>query len=923
MRRSGSLPAIPSPSIEFMTASSDENLLFSMWALQLGFIDATQMVEAAGAWMFSREKPIGQIFVEKKFLTEAMKSAIDEIVRKHVARSGSIDKSLESLSQDSSNPLTAGDFELQTANQKLPKEWDKRIRELAETKTLFPPHSESKRFKIKKEIGHGGLGVVSEAYDTELGRTVAIKEIRYEMAMIPECRARFLTEAKITGLLDHPGIVPVYALGEFEDGRPYYAMRLIRGKNMSSVIREIVNENLKGEAFLQGIRPLLRHLIDACNTVEYAFAQHGLLHRDLKPSNIMIDRYGETIVVDWGLVKTTENASEEIPQSQMIPAHVFDSGSQPTADGQFRGTLSYMSPEQARGISDLVDHRSDIYGLGATLYNILIGKAPYPGLNWDGDTDYADLVRENRFTPPREIRKDIPAGLNAICLKAMATKREDRYQKASELAEDIDRWIAGDPVLALPEGVFKRMERWGRKHLVALASGLVLLSGLALGLAWINQVVITERDQARKSEERAIESRKLASTAIEKVVEKIGDNSLAQIPGMEAKRYEMLEQVVDEIASLLEQRPDDHAVKGDLVRTQLRLANIDRLNRRYEPAMERYLSIRQLIDSVPSAYRNKDREIQDDWSSYEIDLNYFMSEMINKTEGPKKALTMNQEVAPVAEAYMLRNQGVLPSAVAYARNHMQSADLQFDLGESVNARRDVEKAIGALEPLVSVRRGPNNTEVPDDPSYDELAIGMFYYTGALLLDGRCLTEQGEYGKALTRFEEGMGVAIRVQGFQIGLATGTNYLGRAYRETQLVYLKQADWELAASTYEKAMQIVERREENLTTKTLERLFIMLECDRARYLAKYDPAVAREALQRAEKQFAESIQTEGAAEDWELTLHLATARAAVASLDGNEEARRLAEQQHEEARKKIAEVNPGSPLLKELELSPMKKN
>lgn len=864
--------------------------------------------------MFAKEKPIGQIFVEKRFMTESMKSTIDEIVRKHIHRTGSIDKSLESLSHASSIGMTSADLESKTVDQSLPKEWGARIRELTETKSIMPTRSESQRFKIKREIGHGGLGIVSEAYDRELDRTVAIKEIRPEHEMNPDYRARFITEAKITGLLDHPGIVPVYAIGEFEDGRPYYAMRLIRGSNMSNAIREINHEQLRGEAFLQRIRTLLRHLIDACNTVEYAYIQHGLLHRDLKPSNIMIDRYGETIVVDWGLVKNTESRSDDISQSQMIPSHVFDSGSQPTAQGQFRGTLNYMSPEQAKGLNDLVDHRSDIYGLGATLYTILIGRAPYPGLNWHGDADYADLVRENRFTPPRELRTDIPKALEAICMKAMAAQREDRYQKASDLAEDIDRWIAGDPVSAYPEGILRRMERWGRKHLTALASGIVLLTGLTLGLAWMNQRVRAERDQARASEERAIDSRKLASRAIESVVEKIGDNYLAQIPGMEEKRHEMLEQVIAEITELLKTRPEDHAVKGDLVRTTLRLANIDRLQGAYPTAIDHYRSILHWIESVPMEYRNKDPEIRDEWDAYECSAYYYLCEIINRTEGSQAAVALNRKIAPLAEAYMMRNRGILPPTIAYARSQVQFADIQFDEGEIATAKTVVVKALRALEPLVSSKRGASNGEVADDPTNQELAAGLMFYTTAVLLHGRCMIIERDFEGALKQYDEASRTAMRIRGFEIGLASGTNLLARAYREMHLVYLKQGKTADANSIYEKSMQLMEKRDDNPTTRLLDRLFVLVECDRARYVAEGSLENAREALKRAEHRFAETFGEADARKEPELALNLATARVAIATAGDEAEARVQAEREHAEARQNFADAKPNSPLLKE---------
>jgi serine/threonine protein kinase len=902
-----------------MKTSSDENLLFSMWALQIGFIDSSQLVEAAGSWMFSREKPIGQIFVEKRFLTESMRSTLDEIVRKHVVRSGSIDKSLESLSEASSIVLVTKDLDSAESHAKpLPEEWEARIRELTETKSISTIKSDSQRFKVRKVIGHGGLGLVSEAYDCELDRTVAIKEIRSEHAMNPEYRARFITEAKITGLLDHPGIVPVHAIGEFDDGRPYYAMRLIRGHNMSNVIRELSNENLSGEAFLQRIRPLLRHLIDACNTLEYAFVQHGLLHRDVKPANIMIDKYGETVVVDWGLVKSTESTSQDVSQSQMIPSHVFDSGSQPTAEGQFRGTLNYMSPEQAKGLHDMVDHRSDIYGLGATLYTILVGRSPYPGLHWDGVTEYVDSVRENRFAPPRTLRKEIPAALESICLKAMATRREDRYQKASELAEDIDRWIAGDPVVAHPEGVFKQMERWGRKHLTALVSGIVLLTGLTLGLAWMNQRVRSERDQAQASEERAIQSRKLASSAIEKVVEQIGDNSLAQIPGMDEKRYEMLENVVAEITGLIEENPEDHAVKGDLIRTKLRLANIDRGKRNYAEARDHLHSILDWVGTVPSTYRMADPELRDEWDSYECDARHYLSDMIHKLYGPKAALVVNRKNTALAEAYMRRNRGVLQPAVAYARNRIQYAEIQWELSDWADSRGELAKAMQSLDGFISVPRNSSDREVADDPTQFETANALMIYTSALLLDGRCLMSQGDLVGAMKRYEDMVQASKRIRSFDVGLATGTNFLGRAYHEIHLVHLKQSDWDRAASAFEQAMEILDQQEDQPRTRFIERLYFLTQCDRARYLAKPLPELARQALQQAEQVFASINANESLEAEWELKLYMTAAQGAVARAAENTEAQRRAESEHEEARRKIAETKPMSPLLRELDLS-----
>jgi tetratricopeptide (TPR) repeat protein len=266
---------------------------------------------------------------------------------------------------------------------------------------------------------------------------------------------------------------------------------------------------------------------------------------------------------------------------------------------------------------------------------------------------------------------------------------------------------------------------------------------------------------------------------------------------------------------------------------------------------------------------------------------------------------------------MKRNRGVMPPTIAYARNQIQFADIQIDRGEIADAKAEVKKAIQSLESLVSVKRDASNAEIADDPTQQDMVAGLMFSTSALLLDGRCMTLQRDFGGALKRYEEALRAAKRIQRFDNGLATGTNFLGRAYREMHLVYWKQGKTAEAASAYERAMQIVEKREDNPTTRFLDRLFVLIECDRARYAAKSASDTAREALQRAEHRFEETFAADPA-KDWELMLYLATARVAVASANGDTEARTRAERDHADARAEIANAKPNTPLLQELDLS-----
>jgi serine/threonine-protein kinase len=358
------------------------------------------------------------------------------------------------------------------------------------------PDSAGQRFRIVRPHAEGGLGIIYRAHDEELHREVALKEIQPRFATRPEDRARFLREAEITGSLEHPGIVPVYSLGRYPDGRPYYAMRLIQGTSLKVAIEEFHHE--AGGRIDPGFRSLpLRKLLDrfrtVCEALEYAHSR-GILHRDVKPQNIMIGRYGETLLVDWGLARSTGLADTPPvvvePSSLPIPAEGSDAtvdwglatsraeGSDATAAGSIVGTPAYMSPEQAEGRSERVGPASDVYGLGATLYHLLTGRPAFEG----GVTEVLAKVRRGEFPKPRSVRRDVPRALEAVCLKAMALRPADRYASARDLADDVERWQADEPVTAWREPWPLRTRRWARRHRVIIiaASAAVLLTALVM-----------------------------------------------------------------------------------------------------------------------------------------------------------------------------------------------------------------------------------------------------------------------------------------------------------------------------------------------------------------------------------------------------------------------------------------------------------
>ena len=344
--------------------------------------------------------------------------------------------------------------------------------------------SDGLRFCVLRPHARGGLGAVFVALDTELHREVAVKQMLDHHADDRASRQRFLVEAEITGGLEHPGIVPVYGLGTYADGRPFYAMRFIRGDSLKEAINhfhcDLALQKDQGRRSLE-MRRLLGRFVDVCNAIEYAHSR-GVLHRDIKPGNVIVGKHGETLVVDWGLAKATGRCEPGAGERTLMPSSA--SGSAETLPGSALGTPAYMSPEQAAGDLERLGPRSDVYSLGATLYYLLTGKPPYEG---DDAGELLARVQRGNFVRPRQLESSIDPPLEAVCSKAMATKPEDRYGSCRRLAEDVERWLADEPVLAWREPVLRRAQRWARRNrplvTAAVAAVLVALGGLGAVLA--------------------------------------------------------------------------------------------------------------------------------------------------------------------------------------------------------------------------------------------------------------------------------------------------------------------------------------------------------------------------------------------------------------------------------------------------------
>jgi eukaryotic-like serine/threonine-protein kinase len=463
---------------------ADRNLLYGILALQMDFITREALVGAMNAWVLDKGKPLGRILLAQGALDEEDHVLLDAMVAKHVAKhGGDPQKSLAACGSSSKTRESLGRIEDADVQASLAHSFatvdDDPYR--TQMPSIGTPTSSGRRFTILRPHAKGGLGVVFVAHDGELRREVALKEIQERHADNPHSQARFLLEAEVTGGLEHPGIVPVYGLGQYEDGRPFYAMRFIRGNTLDDEIRrfhEVEEGNQDpGEREL-AFRKLLRRFVDVCNAIEYAHSR-GVLHRDVKPANIMIGGYGETLVVDWGLAKILDRPCDlkMTGQPPIVPSSVSDLAE--TMAGSAIGTPQFMSPEQAEGRLEEMGPPSDVYSLGATLYVMLTGNPPFGRLRLD---DLMARIQQGKINPPRRVNRSVPRALEAICLKAMATAPGDRYPSPKELADEVESWMADERVRAHREMPFMEILRRLRKRPVRLAWLMVLaaLNFLAL-----------------------------------------------------------------------------------------------------------------------------------------------------------------------------------------------------------------------------------------------------------------------------------------------------------------------------------------------------------------------------------------------------------------------------------------------------------
>ncbi len=324
-------------------------------------------------------------------------------------------------------------------------------------------------YEIYQELGRGGMGVVYQARQVTLNRRVALKMIRAGVLADDVEVRRFQNEAEAVAQLDHAGIVPVYEVGEHQ-GQRYFSMKLIPGGSLGGRL----------DAYKDDPRAAAALLAEVAEAVQHAHAR-GILHRDLKPANILLDERNKPHVTDFGLAKKLEE-SIELTQSGVV-----------------MGTPAYMSPEQSLGRRGAVTTASDVYGLGAVLYAALTGRAPFQS---DSVIDTLQAVRECPAEPPSRLNPKVPRDLEVICLKALEKDPRRRYASAQELADDLTRYLVGEPIKARRTPRIERALKWAKRHPSAATLWAVGITGLItllfIGLGYSNYKRTLERSALRR-----------------------------------------------------------------------------------------------------------------------------------------------------------------------------------------------------------------------------------------------------------------------------------------------------------------------------------------------------------------------------------------------------------------------------------------
>jgi serine/threonine protein kinase/tetratricopeptide (TPR) repeat protein len=638
-------------------------------------------------------------------------------------------------------------------------------------------------YRIVREVGRGGMGVVYEARQLSLNRRVALKVLPFAAALDPRQLQRFHNEAQAAAGLHHTQIVPVFAVG-VERGVHYYAMQFIEGRALSEVICELrrLEESPResapewhglpaleeGDHAQDGratpspsshsrefFRMVARLGIQAAEALEYAHSL-GVVHRDIKPANLLLDTRGEVWVTDFGLAQVQAEAGLTL-----------------TLTGDVLGTLRYMSPEQALGRRGLVDHRSDIYSLGVTLYETLTLR---PAI---GGSDRQEILRRIAFEEPAGPRRHnpaIPRELETIVLKAMSKEPEGRYATAQGLADDLGRFLEHRPIKARRPSLAERAAKWARRHTAVVIAGLIgiLMAVVALAastvlIAQARSDAERQRDEARSqrvlSERRSLQARR----AVDTMYSRVAEQWLADKPGMTPLQKEFLEEARRLYEEFAQESGADPEVRREAARASRRVGDIEaKLGRpaEAEAAYERGLAVQEALAAEFNDRRGYREDLANNYDHFAV-LMVRTGQLPRAEQSWRRSLALREElVRQSPEDPWDRNQlavGLSNYSVLLART-----------GRTGEAMQELRRALRLREQLAK--------DFPKEKDYRKSLAGLCINLGKLeMIERRPRDAASHLRRASDLFQSLVDEQPEIPTFRADLVTALNNLGLALRD----------------------------------------------------------------------------------------------------------------------------------------------
>jgi serine/threonine-protein kinase len=799
--------------------STHGNLLFGLVALQSGAVEADQLTEACAQWSADESKSLADRLVDRGCMTVEQKSLVEALVVEELDHHGGDAAAALAATVDGRFLEAVRDLPAIVGGDEV--DLGATLAQVSNYEVVGPASvsedESSDRYTRTRLHAKGGMGQVWVARDATLGRQVALKELRPDSTDNSVVCSRFLYEAKITAQLEHPGIVPVYELGG--GPVPYYTMRFVNGRTLSEATRAYHKVRSAGTADSIGLIKLLSAFLGVCHAVAYAHSR-GVIHRDLKGQNVILGDFGEVIVLDWGIAKQIGPLSDGQAKSIAEPPDVlaaggtdrdapdglslqdtlsardaaqtssdhseavrvrprFDSGAglEGTLHGQLLGTPGFMAPEQAGGQLDEIDERTDVYGLGAVLYEILTGTPPFKGKK---TIEILRQVQEHPPEPPHEVNPTLDRTLQAICLKALAKRKEDRYSSATELANDIERYLADEPVRACPDPLSRKAMRWARRHrtAVATAAGLLVTSVIALSVGTV--MVTRERNEADLRG-------KQARQAVDDMYTKVAENWLED--RLDPLQTEFLEKTLAHYQTLTGQAARNPAVQLENGSAFQRMGEIHRKLGRLEAANDAFRRALDLLEPLNAA-RPGDGAIRRALGLTRTRL----GDLLVRQGHNDQAEPLYQQAIALQEAQIDRPNPAVEDRWLLGRSNKSRADLLRRKGDFAGARLVYQQAIFTLQRAADA--DPKLSDVRNDLALAEDALGQLL----MEMGETRLAEEG-FRRAMRALEPLVAQFPTIPRFREALVKASNSLGM---------IEQADgrWADSEAHYRRELDQAER-------------------------------------------------------------------------------------------------------------------